>query len=65
MRRNNADLHVKVNKYGSILTVYDTVESKACEITLFEILIADLKQNQPELFHIDCYLIKNSKEKSV
>jgi len=65
MKNNRVDLHVKVNKYGRLLKVYDTVGSNTCEITITNILIADLKQNQPETFHTSCYLIKNLKEMSV
>ncbi len=65
MKKNRVDLHVNVNKYGSLRKVYDTVRSNTCEITIKNSLIANLKQNQSGLFHIGCYLIKNSKEMSV
>ncbi len=65
MNESRVDLHVNVNKYGSLRKVYDTVGSNTCEITIKNILIADLKQNQSGLYHIGCYLIKNSKEMSV
>lgn len=65
MKENRVDLHVKVNKYNNIPKVYDTVKSMACEITIKKFLFADPKQNQLEIIHIGCYLIKNSKEMSV
>ncbi len=65
MKRNQIDLHDKVNKCGGLSKVYDTVKSKACEITLLNILSTKLRQNRPELFANDRYLIQNSKEISV